>query len=493
MLKKIPKHKYFLALCDYALLIASFYLAVSLRFSGVESTLTKPVPGVTLAAFAFIAVYAAVWIGIFHHFNLYKINIFLTVVDQFVALFKAIGYGVIGLIVLSFIIKGISQIESRLIMAYYALTALGMTFVFRTVVFQNLFAYLSERRILQRRVLIVGAGKSGQLMAANLMVESGHGISVAGFIDDNIAIGTPVFDGLKVLGAAADLKALAAEHRIDEILIVIDNISYPRLTEMLDLAKATGALVRISSQLYDIVPNKLFVEHYLGVPVITMSQNHDHTLTLFYKRAFDIFFSLAGLLALAVPFLLIAAIIKLTSKGSVFFKQVRIGRGGKPFDFYKFRSMYANNDDRMHREYVKSLIKEGAQDGKKQTVIDESGKVAVKKMTNDPRVTPIGRFLRKTSIDELPQLINVLRGEMSLVGPRPCMPYEWEMYEAWHRRRLSVTPGCTGLWQVSGRSTVGFNDMVVLDLYYIDNMSPLMDLKLILKTLPVMLLAKGGY
>ncbi|NTV46743.1 MAG: sugar transferase, partial [Chlorobiales bacterium] len=165
-----------------------------------------------------------------------------------------------------------------------------------------------------------------------------------------------------------------------------------------------------------------------------------------------------------------------------------------PFDFYKFRSMYVNNDDKIHREFVKSFIKEAKENGQDIHSTDNGGQNGeVKKIVNDPRVTPIGRFLRKTSLDELPQLINVLKGEMSLVGPRPCMPYEWDEYDAWHQRRLSVTPGCTGLWQVSGRSLVGFNDMVILDLYYIDNMSPMLDLKLILKTIPVMFFAKGGY
>ncbi|MFN3393556.1 MAG: sugar transferase, partial [Candidatus Thermochlorobacter sp.] len=167
-----------------------------------------------------------------------------------------------------------------------------------------------------------------------------------------------------------------------------------------------------------------------------------------------------------------------------------------PFSFYKFRTMYVNNDDAIHREFTKKLIAEAKHTNPEisKTLVSESGEIQqVKKIVNDPRVTSIGRFLRKTSLDELPQLFNVLKGDMSLVGPRPCLPYEWEEYEAWHKRRLSVTPGCTGLWQVSGRSAVGFNDMVILDLYYIENMSPLMDLKLIFKTLPVMFLAKGGY
>jgi lipopolysaccharide/colanic/teichoic acid biosynthesis glycosyltransferase len=177
----------------------------------------------------------------------------------------------------------------------------------------------------------------------------------------------------------------------------------------------------------------------------------------------------------------IALIIKMTSDGPVFYTHTRIGKDCKPFQFYKFRTMVAGNDDSSHRAYVSELIKgEAKGDGPK-------------KIVDDPRVTGIGRFLRRTSLDELPQLFNVLKGEMSLVGPRPCMPYELEQYEDWHRRRLSVIPGCTGLWQVAGRSAVDFNDMVILDLFYIDNMSPLFDLRIIFRTLPVMLLAKGGH
>jgi lipopolysaccharide/colanic/teichoic acid biosynthesis glycosyltransferase len=175
-------------------------------------------------------------------------------------------------------------------------------------------------------------------------------------------------------------------------------------------------------------------------------------------------------------------LIKLTSKGPVLFKHTRIGKDCKPFEFYKFRTMYLDSDDTAHREFINDFIQAEA-----------AGGGGVKKITDDPRITAVGRFLRKTSLDELPQLFNVLRGEMSLVGPRPCLPYELEQYQDWHRRRLAVIPGCTGLWQVAGRSAVDFNDMVILDLFYIDNMSPLFDLRIIFRTLPVMLLAKGGH
>jgi lipopolysaccharide/colanic/teichoic acid biosynthesis glycosyltransferase len=205
-----------------------------------------------------------------------------------------------------------------------------------------------------------------------------------------------------------------------------------------------------------------------------------------FKRLVDIVISLFLLFIFSPFFLLIGLAIKMNSRGPVFFRQTRIGKMGKPFTFYKFRSMIVNNDDSLHRSYTQDFIKNG-----KPAAASEQ-KVSYK-IKNDPRVTNVGKLLRATSVDELPQLFNVLKGEMSLVGPRPCMPYEWEHYDDWHKKRLSVTPGCTGLWQVSGRSAVGFDDMVLLDLFYINNMSPWFDLQLIIKTIPVMIFARGAH
>jgi lipopolysaccharide/colanic/teichoic acid biosynthesis glycosyltransferase len=201
--------------------------------------------------------------------------------------------------------------------------------------------------------------------------------------------------------------------------------------------------------------------------------------TLATKRMIDVAGSLLLLAALSPVFLLIAAAIKLTSRGPILFRQKRIGEHGTPFTFLKFRSMYLNNDPSEHREYVRQLIAGQAEKKSNGT----AGAGAVFKLTNDPRITPVGRILRRSSLDELPQLINVLRGEMSLVGPRPPVPYEVEAYATWHRRRLlEAKPGITGLWQVYGRSRVEFDDMVRLDLRYARDCSPLLDLKILLQT-----------
>ena len=196
------------------------------------------------------------------------------------------------------------------------------------------------------------------------------------------------------------------------------------------------------------------------------------------KRMMDVSGSLILLAMLSPVFLLIAAAIKLTSRGPVLFRQKRIGEHGTPFTFLKFRSMYVNNDSTEHKEYVRQLI--AGQAAKHPTNGNEEG---IFKLTNDSRITRVGSFLRRTSLDELPQFVNVLRGEMSLVGPRPPVPYEVEAYATWHRRRLlEAKPGITGLLQVEGRCRIGFDEMVRLDFRYARQSSPWLDLKILLQT-----------
>jgi lipopolysaccharide/colanic/teichoic acid biosynthesis glycosyltransferase len=207
-----------------------------------------------------------------------------------------------------------------------------------------------------------------------------------------------------------------------------------------------------------------------------------------FKRLVDVAFSLFVIIFGFPFYMLIAALIKLTSEGSVFFVQNRIGKHEMPFKMYKFRTMTVGNSDGAHRDFAKDFI-----NGNNSGQVDKSTGQRMFKMTSDPRVTSIGRFLRRTSLDELPQFLNVLKGEMTLVGPRPPLAYELPHYQEWHKKRLAVKPGLTGLWQVSGRSTVPFDEMVKLDINYIENWSFLLDLKIILRTIPVMLFGCGGY
>ena len=213
--------------------------------------------------------------------------------------------------------------------------------------------------------------------------------------------------------------------------------------------------------------------------------------SLAIKRIFDIIGSTVAFIVFSPLFFAIPVLIKMTSKGPVFFRQERLGMFGKKFTFLKFRSMHVETDDGIHREYIKDLITSGNGESGKG---DKPGENGLYKIQSDPRVTFIGKFLRKTSLDELPQFINVLRGNMSLVGPRPPIPYEYDEYKIWHTRRvIEVKPGITGLWQVEGRSSTSFDEMVRLDLKYVREWSLWMDIKIILKTPWVVLTGKGAY
>lgn len=207
-------------------------------------------------------------------------------------------------------------------------------------------------------------------------------------------------------------------------------------------------------------------------------------LQLVGKRAMDFILATLGLLIGAPIFGIIALFVKITSPGPVFFRQTRLGENGVPFTFYKFRTMQHNNDEAVHRSFAQNFI-----NGR---MLTRKG-ARIYKMVRDPRVTRLGEFLRRSSLDEIPQLWNVVRGEMSLVGPRPPIHYELDHYQDWHKDRLRAKPGLTGLWQVSGRSRVPFDEMVMLDLHYITNWSLLLDLKIMLKTLPVLLKGDGAY
>src|SRR2546427_2972652 len=259
------------------------------------------------------------------------------------------------------------------------------------------------------------------------------------------------------------------------------------------LAKRLGAeaVAKLSTHLHVYPEPKIAGEEGLGRvnPLLypeLRSRWEQRTSYDAIKRGLDVVGSLTLLVMLSPLLLLIAALVKLSSHGPVFFRQVRIGQMMTPFTMLKFRTMYSGTDHRVHHEFVRSFIKASGQ-------VHEPGKNGFFKLTNDSRVTPVGRLLRKTSLDELPQLWNVLRGDMSLVGPRPPLPYEFEQYEPWHRRRvLEAKPGITGLWQVDGRSRTTFDEMVRLDLRYARTRSLWTDIKILLMTPAAVISGKGA-
>lgn len=476
---KFPKFKYYLFIFDILIFLLSFFTtAIILKFKSGLTFSQILIPDSITILFAVFSI--AIFLFIYQYNSLYKINIILTRAAHLTAIIHSIFYGFITIIVISFLIKSAWITDSRLTLLTFTIILLLFSYVLRVEIYRRLYIGLKNKQF-KRNLILVGGGKAGQLLATRLIFENAIGINILGFIDDNKKIGTPIVGNKSIIGNVAQIPFLVDKHEVDEILIVIDNITYERLLEILDTCKSLDVSVRLASELFDVVVKKVSTEKYADFPVVDVSPRINNTVNILMKRFFDILSAGLGVVFLSPIFLSIAILIKLSSKGPILFYQTRIGKNGQSFQMYKFRSMFVGKGE--DEERVKMMI----EFMKKET---EDG--VVEKVINAKRVTRIGQIIRKTSLDELPQLFNVIRGDMSLVGPRPCLPYEYENYAEWQKRRLSVIPGCTGVWQVAGRSNVSFKDSVVLDLYYINNMSPWLDMQILLKTFPVILFARGG-
>ena len=242
--------------------------------------------------------------------------------------------------------------------------------------------------------------------------------------------------------------------------------------------KKTGCNIHIVSSLYDIIPQKLEVEKFSGIATFKLNSNGKTVIIKYIQRALDIFLSLIAIIVLLPVWLVISLFIVIESGFPIFYIADAVGKNGIKFKMFKFRSMISNCKKDPHKNRVKEVIQNNGE---------------TKKIRNDNRITKFGKCLRKYSLDELPQLINVLKGDMSLVGPRPNLPYEFKMMDKWHKKRHEVLPGITGLWQIHGRDEVKFNDQIVLDLYYVENQSIKLYFEILIKTIPVVIFGKGGY
>jgi exopolysaccharide biosynthesis polyprenyl glycosylphosphotransferase len=326
------------------------------------------------------------------------------------------------------------------------------------------------------RVLVVGAGHIGKMVMQQMAGRPGLGYALAGFCDDVFWSQQAPFGRFQCLGAVADLPRVLRTHSIDEIVIALPSAEHQRILEIVALCERSGVDFRLVPDMFDLTLGTLEVDHLAGIPLIGRRESALQGFNLALKRLIDLAVSGLVLLVFAPVMLLVAILVKLDSRGPLLHPQERVGAGGRVFRIYKIRSMHVDAEQRL-----------GALRDR-----NEAGG-PIFKMKDDPRRTRVGRFIRKFSLDEVPQLWNVLVGDFSLVGPRAPIPREVEQYDDLHRRRLEVTPGLTGLWQVSGRSDLPFDEMVMLDLYYIENWSIWLDLKIILQTIPAMLSGRGAY
>lgn len=477
---KRRKQKYVLLVLDLIVLNASFLMVVMYHAGGPG---TGPGGGMMPAGpdvllfplFSFFVVF------IFLVNQLYAMNVYLAITAQVQQILKSSLTAVIGLAALLFFTGADAPYHTQSLLGGYFLTSFTLLVVCRVLIFRPVVRFCCLHNIAQRVVVIVGVTDTGRELARQLGRRNIYGLTIAGFVDNNIPIGTEVTGGCAVLGATGDLPSLIRDRHIEELILCLENEKEEVFLSVLDECAKTRARVVIASKDYEIVPTLIRQEYYGDYPVFGIMNGRPYLGWYRTKRTLDVVLALAGILVLSPVLAAIAIAIKLESPGPVLFRQRRIGRHGVPFTFYKFRSMRVGAERDPEREKrLDEFIRGRGGEGKDTKIVDEG------------KITRIGRLIRKTSLDELPQLFNVVRGEMSLVGPRPCLPYELSKYADWHRRRLSVNPGCTGVWQVSGRSQVGFRDMVVLDLYYIYNVSFHMDMWLMLKTLPVMAFGTGG-
>ena len=474
---RYPKYKYFYAAVDFCVLLGSVFLAKYVYDVVWDRNLNIYTSWEVWSVLIMVAV-CGMFIFIFQYNNLYKLNVFLTRSLQMTLIVKSTFYGICVMVLVSYFVKFPIISDSRLYILIFWGVMLVLFFLIRVLLLRYNYAEHLSKTIFQRNVLILGAGKSGQLFAQALYADNVFGIKLIGFLDDKVPAGTVVFRNLKAIGKISDLKDIVKEQKIDEVDICIDNIGYEELMKIIDDCLKLDISVKVTSEMFNIIPQKMNAEKYFDIPVVDVTNKMNPDIYIVFKRIVDYIGATIGLIILLPFFIICGILIKLSSKGPIIYKQKRIGKDGKEFDFYKFRTMRMIEGEDVNR--AKEMVEYMKSNGNGKKIVDED------------RITRIGRFLRKYSLDELPQLINVLKGDMSLVGPRPCLTYEYEQYDQWQKRRLTVLPGCTGLWQVSGRSEVSFNDSVVIDIYYINNITPWLDLQLIFKTIPVMIFGTGG-
>lgn len=324
------------------------------------------------------------------------------------------------------------------------------------------------------RVLIVGAGRVGQDLAQRIQAE-GDELELVGYLDDDPEKWGAVFEGAPVVGVTAASAEAAQQYQVDEVILALPLHAHRHLESVIRALQARPVRVYVVPDLFDLAFFRATIEDFRGIPLIGLRDPAIDGADRVVKRLFDLTFTIPILLLIAPLLPLIALAIRLDSPGPALFRQTRVGENGKLFTIYKFRSMRAGEPD----------SPAGAAEG-------EAAAVAHKRR-DDPRITRVGRFLRRTSLDELPQFFNVLKADMSLVGPRPELPSLVAHYETWQRQRFAVPPGITGWWQINGRSDRPMHLHTEDDLYYIRNYSPWLDLRILWRTVGVVLRGRGAF
>jgi exopolysaccharide biosynthesis polyprenyl glycosylphosphotransferase len=381
------------------------------------------------------------------------------------------GYGALCLIVFEYVFR---LDLSRFFLVLYSAYAGVLLLLFRLTA-GRVVGVIRREFAAPHYVMVVGTGERALRMARGLEQSSEYGIRLRGFLSENA--GAPPQIQLRVLYKVlpiADLPAILRQHVVDEVIFAVGSESLAELEEIFLMCDEEGVRTRVAVDFFPHVNSTVSLDRFGETPLLTFSAAPYDEIRLLLKRMTDVAIAAAGLVVLSPLMAAIALLIRLTSPGPAIFRQVRCGLNGRLFLFYKFRSM-VENAEALKKDLEHLNVRETAF-----------------KIPHDPRSTPVGRYLRKFSIDEWPQLWNVLRGDMSLVGPRPAVPSEVEQYQRWQRRRLRMRPGLTCLWAISGRDNVDFETWMKMDMQYIDNWSLALDWKILLQTIPRVLTGRGA-
>ncbi len=364
----------------------------------------------------------------------------------------------------------------RLLYVYFVIL-LPLYLVIHRLTLRWAFRYAGPRVRDTERVLLVGAGPLGREVARRLRGLSWYGLDLVGFVDDDVSLQGKTVEGVPVLGRQQDMIQVIRNYHVDEVIFALPRRAQARMADVIRSLYATPLSIRVVPDVLDLSMSGASVETFEGIPLIGLRNSPITGFNRVMKRGLDLILAALALLMVWPLMLLIAVAIKVTSpSGPVLFKQDRIGENGRVFKMYKFRTMIPEAEK--HFEKVIRRLPDG-------TVMHKS--------KDDPRILPIGRILRRFSLDELPQLFNVLKGDMSLVGPRPEIPQMIQYYQPWQWERFSVPPGITGWWQISGRADKPMHLHTEYDLYYIQNYSPLLDLRILWRTIGAVLRGKGAY
>ncbi|MFN8450878.1 MAG: sugar transferase [Anaerolineae bacterium] len=467
--------QWLMPLVDIGLVFVSVALAYFIRY---ELQILRAVGESNRASFEPYIPYAiiyALWLYVMYRGSvLYRVVRGRSWFDEVSTIINGVTNATVVLLAISFVFQPL--VFSRLMLAYVAAITIVLLAAAR-IVRRMILARLRERGIGIQRVLVVGAGDVGGTVLRTMMARKDQGFVPVGYLDQDPAQASVDLGRVKGLGGIDNLERVIKEEDVDHVVITLPWALHDRIVKLIQTCQRVGVEVSVVPDVFQLNLRQVLVENLDGIPLLRVNGYVPFKANgRLLKRAVDLI-----LIVLAAPFALVigalvALAIRLEGPGPIFYTAPRVGENGTQFHMIKFRSMVLDAD-KLRSELIKT-----------QEVDPRRPKIK-----NDPRVTRVGRFIRPASLDELPNLVNVLRGHMSIVGPRPPTPDEVNLYEPWHMQRLQVKPGLTGLWQVSGRSEIPFDEMCLLDIYYIENWSIQLDAQILMLTIPRVLTRHGAY